>query len=51
MSLATLDDPNAIYPEMHIWTSSRLDWVRFDDGLPEYAEGLLELEAGIGPAL
>ena len=39
VSLATLDDPNAIRPEMHIWTSARLTWVRFDDGLPEYPEG------------
>ena len=38
-SLATLDDPDAIRPEMHIWTSARLDWVKFDDGLPQYTEG------------
>ena len=38
VSLATLDDPEAIRPEMHIWTSSRLGWVRFDDGLPQYPE-------------
>ena len=38
VSLATLDEPNAIWPEMHIWSSARLDWVRFDDGLPEYPE-------------
>ena len=39
VSLATFDDPNAIRPEMHIWVSSRLDWVRFEDGLPEHAQG------------
>jgi hypothetical protein len=38
VSLATLDDPDDIRPEMHIWTSSQLDWVRFDDGLPRYAK-------------
>ncbi|HVY33989.1 MAG TPA: GFA family protein [Caulobacteraceae bacterium] len=37
--LATLDDPGAIRPQMHIWTSSRLDWIKFDDGLPQYPEG------------
>jgi hypothetical protein len=38
VSLATLDDPNAFAPEMHIWTASRLDWVKFDDGLPQYEQ-------------
>ncbi len=39
VALATLDEPDAIAPEMHIWVSSRVAWMRFDDGLPEYAEG------------
>ena len=38
VSLATLDEPNAIRPEMHIWTVARLDWVRFADSLPEYPQ-------------
>jgi len=40
VALATLDDPSAIRPEMHIWTSSKVDWLRFDDGLPQYPEGV-----------
>ncbi len=39
VSLATLDDPAALRPECHIWVSSKLDWVRLDDGLPQFVEG------------
>ena len=37
--LATLDDPRAIHPEMHIWVSSALDWTRIGGDLPCYPEG------------
>jgi len=37
--LATLDDPCAINPEMHIWVSAKLPWVMLSDGLPQYKEG------------
>ncbi|MEP2829023.1 GFA family protein [Parvibaculum sp.] len=36
--LATFDDPAALRPEMHIWTTSRIPWLRLDDGLPQYPE-------------
>jgi len=39
VSLATLDDPNALAPDMHIWVSEKLAWVNIDDGLPQYARG------------
>ena len=39
IALASLDDPNALPPEAHIWVSSKLDWVRIDDGLPQFLEG------------
>jgi hypothetical protein len=39
VSLATLDDPGAIAPEMHIWVSEKLGWLCIDDGLPQHAEG------------
>jgi hypothetical protein len=39
VSLATLDDPNAIRPEVHIWVSAKLDWVSLDDGLPQHPQG------------
>ena len=38
VTLATLDDPDAIRPQMHIWTSSKVDWLTLDDGLPQYRE-------------
>jgi hypothetical protein len=39
VSLTTLDDPAALAPGSHIWVSEKLDWVRIDDGLPQYPEG------------
>jgi len=39
VSLATLDEPGALRPEVHIWTSAKLPWVAIDDGLPRFAEG------------
>lgn len=41
VSLATLDDPEALRPDCHIWTSARLAWVSLDDGLPQFAEGFV----------
>ena len=34
--LATLDYPQALKPRFHMWTSSKLDWVSIDDGLPQF---------------
>ncbi len=34
--LATLDDPNAIRPEMHVFTAEGLPWAMPADGLPRY---------------
>jgi hypothetical protein len=39
VSLATLDEPNAIVPQVHIWTCEKLDWVCLDDGRPRYERG------------
>lgn len=39
VTLATLDDPDAIRPTVHIWTSSKVDWLVLDDGLPQHAQG------------
>lgn len=35
----TLDRPGAFAPAMHIWTSSRLDWVTVPADLPSFARG------------
>jgi hypothetical protein len=40
VSLASLDDPGALSPDMHIWVSEKLPWVRIDgDGLPQFPQG------------
>jgi hypothetical protein len=32
----TLDDTKSLQPDMHIWTSSKQDWVTIPDGVPSY---------------
>jgi hypothetical protein len=39
LTLGSLDDPDAIKPTEHIWTSSKQTWLKLDDGLPQYPEG------------
>jgi hypothetical protein len=36
ITTCSLDDPEAVPPREHIWTSSRLSWMRFADDLPEF---------------
>ncbi len=38
VTLATLDDPNALTPTCHIYTSHKLSWVRLEDGLAQFEE-------------
>lgn len=38
VSVVTLDDPNALAPEFHIWISHKLSWVKLADGLPQFDE-------------
>ena len=40
LAVASLDDPDALAPDRHIWTSSKQAWLRLDDGLPQHAEGV-----------
>ncbi|MEH6591666.1 MAG: GFA family protein [Halioglobus sp.] len=35
-----LDEPDAVAPDHHIYTSSRLEWLRFADQLPEHQNEL-----------
>jgi hypothetical protein len=37
-SLSSMDDPNALRPECHIWVSDKVEWINIDDGLPQYPE-------------
>ena len=32
--VGTLDDPGALPPDIHIYTRSKLPWVRLPDGVP-----------------
>jgi hypothetical protein len=38
IALATFDDRNAFAPTEHIFVSEKMDWLRLDDGLPQYQE-------------
>ena len=40
VALAAFDDRNAFVPTEHIWVTEKLDWVKLDDGLPQYARGV-----------
>lgn len=35
VSAALLEDPEAVIPDDHLWSGSRLSWIRMDDGLPQ----------------
>ena len=36
VSTSALDDPEALAPEVHIWTSHKLGWFETADALPRY---------------
>jgi hypothetical protein len=36
--LGTLDDPTALTPDVHIYTRSKLPWVRLPEGVPSFEE-------------
>ena len=36
ISIATLDNPEAVVPTMHVWTTSRIDWFETADHLTRY---------------
>jgi len=38
VTLASLDDPEAVRPSHHIWTASRIGWFETADVLPRYTE-------------
>jgi hypothetical protein len=38
VTLASLDDPEAVRPRYHIWTMSRIAWFELADHLPRYPE-------------
>ncbi len=36
IATATLDNPDAFPPVDHLWVESKIEWVKIDDGLPQY---------------
>jgi hypothetical protein len=38
VTVASLDDPAALPPQIHIWEGKRLPWLHLSDDLPRYAE-------------
>jgi len=36
ITIASLDDPETSRPEFHVFTRSRLSWIRLNDGLTRY---------------
>ena len=38
LNLATLDHPEALQPQYHIWTQSRISWFDTADALPRYED-------------
>lgn len=38
VSLATLDNPDALAPECHIFVGTKRAWIALADGLPQYEE-------------
>lgn len=38
VTLASLDDPEAVRPEYHIWVGSRIGWLELADSLPRHED-------------
>ena len=38
VALAVFDDRNAFAPTDHMWVTEKMDWVKLDDGLPQYPQ-------------
>lgn len=36
VTLASLDDPALLKPNVHLWVRDKLPWVTIDDGLPQF---------------
>ena len=37
VSVGSLDQPERVTPECHIWVQSRIPWADYTDGLPEFS--------------
>jgi hypothetical protein len=48
VALGTLDDPNAVAPQIHQWASAQLAWFEIADDLPRVRDGRLPDPNGRG---
>ena len=39
VTLATLDEVAQLAPQMHVWVTDKVPWVRIEDGLPQLPRG------------
>jgi hypothetical protein len=39
VTLATLDEPTRLTPQMHVWVGDKLPWVTIGDGWPQFRTG------------
>ena len=39
VTLASLDEPAALAPQMHVWVGDKLPWLTITDGLPQFVAG------------
>ena len=39
VTVGTLDAPEAVVPEDHVWSDRTIEWLRLDDGLPRHGKG------------
>jgi len=39
VTLASLDEPGRLAPQMHVWVADKLPWVTIGDGLPQFPAG------------
>lgn len=39
VAIATLDEPAAFAPQVHVWVGDKLSWESISDGLPQFAAG------------
>jgi len=37
VAVGSLDNPEKIFPDDHVWTASQLPWLRIEDDLPRFA--------------
>jgi hypothetical protein len=40
VTLATLDDPTLLAPQVHVWVGDKLPWVSINDGRPQFTAGI-----------